>query len=192
EVDDRRSQDPDRGRMGHCARMHLRFCVVARDRHPNRCGDDLFTHRQSNVLSAAGRKPVDSKSGDRADPSGLVRHRHSVEIGHGLRHRLFSGRRRYRDGIAFDISRSPRARALAAMHSPPDLLQDPAAIGAAIGEFIGSNEGLGNLLLTANSQLNSPLVWASLTVLSVLGMLLYGIVALAERILMPWASDLKH
>jgi len=65
-------------------------------------------------------------------------------------------------------------------------------IGAVIGEFIGSNEGLGNLLLTANSQLNSPLVWASLTVLSVLGMLLYGIVALAERILMPWASDLKH
>jgi NitT/TauT family transport system permease protein len=65
-------------------------------------------------------------------------------------------------------------------------------IGAVIGEFIGSNEGLGNLLLTANSQLNSPLVWASLTVLSVLGMLLYGIVALAEKILMPWASDLKH
>jgi NitT/TauT family transport system permease protein len=65
-------------------------------------------------------------------------------------------------------------------------------IGAVIGEFIGSNEGLGNLLLTANSQLNSPLVWASLTVLSVLGMLLYGTVALAERILMPWATDLKH
>ena len=36
-------------------------------------------------------------------------------------------------------------------------------IGAVIGEFIGSNEGLGNLLLTANSQLNSPLVWAAAT-----------------------------
>ncbi|HET9716140.1 MAG TPA: ABC transporter permease [Pseudolabrys sp.] len=67
-------------------------------------------------------------------------------------------------------------------------------IGAVIGEFIGSNQGLGNLLLTANSQLNSPLVWASLVVLSVLGVILYGIVALAEKLLMPWADDvhLKH
>jgi NitT/TauT family transport system permease protein len=67
-------------------------------------------------------------------------------------------------------------------------------IGAVIGEFIGSNEGLGNLLLTANSQLNSPLVWASLTVLSVLGMILYGLVVLVEKLLMPWAADvdLKH
>ena len=69
-----------------------------------------------------------------------------------------------------------------------------AVIGAVIGEFIGSNEGLGNLLLTANSQLNSPLVWASLTVLSVLGVILYGLVVAAEKLLMPWAADadVKH
>ncbi len=67
-----------------------------------------------------------------------------------------------------------------------------AVIGAVIGEFIGSNEGLGNLLLTANSQLNSALVWASLVILSVLGMILYGAVALAEKILMPWAPDGAH
>lgn len=67
-----------------------------------------------------------------------------------------------------------------------------AVIGAVIGEFIGSNQGLGNLLLTANSQLNSALVWASLVVLSVLGMLLYGAVVLAERIMMPWAPDSGH
>jgi NitT/TauT family transport system permease protein len=64
-----------------------------------------------------------------------------------------------------------------------------AVIGAVIGEFIGSNEGLGNLLLTANSQLNTPLVWAALIVLSALGMVLYGIVVVAENILMPWAVD---
>jgi NitT/TauT family transport system permease protein len=61
-----------------------------------------------------------------------------------------------------------------------------------IGEFIGSNEGLGNLLLTANSQLNTPLAWAALVVLSVLGMILYGAVVLAERIMMPWAPDGAH
>ena len=67
-------------------------------------------------------------------------------------------------------------------------------IGAVIGEFMGSNEGLGNLLLTANSQLNSPLVWASLTVLSALGVILYGLVVAAEKLLMPWAvdADVKH
>ena len=64
-----------------------------------------------------------------------------------------------------------------------------AVIGAVIGEFIGSNEGLGNLLLTANSQLNTPLVWAALIVLSVLGMVLFGIVVVAESVLMPWAVD---
>lgn len=69
-----------------------------------------------------------------------------------------------------------------------------AVIGAVIGEFIGSNEGLGNLLLTANSQLDSALVWASLVILSVLGMALYGAVVIAEKLLMPWAAqaDAKH
>lgn len=65
-------------------------------------------------------------------------------------------------------------------------------IGAVIGEFVGSNEGLGNLLLTANSQLNSPLAWAALVWLSLLGMGLFGAVALAERIAMPWAKNGGH
>lgn len=64
-----------------------------------------------------------------------------------------------------------------------------AVIGAVIGEFIGSTEGLGNLLLVANSQINTPLAWASLAVLSWLGMLLYGGVVLAERLLMPWGTS---
>lgn len=66
-----------------------------------------------------------------------------------------------------------------------------AVIGAVIGEFVGSVGGLGNLLLTANSQLDSPLAWAALVWLSVLGVLLFGAVALAERLLMPW-SDAGH
>jgi NitT/TauT family transport system permease protein len=61
-----------------------------------------------------------------------------------------------------------------------------AVIGAVIGEFVGSTEGLGNLLLVANSQLDSPLAWAALLWLSVLGMVLFLAVVVAERILMPW------
>lgn len=67
-----------------------------------------------------------------------------------------------------------------------------AVIGAVIGEFIGSVTGLGNLLLTANSQLDGPLAWAALIWLSTLGIILFAIVALAERILMPWARDARH
>jgi NitT/TauT family transport system permease protein len=79
--------------------------------------------------------------------------------------------------------------ALPSMFSGAKIAVTLAVIGAVIGEFIGSNEGLGNLLLTANSQLDSPLVWASLVILSVLGMVLYGVVVLAEKIFMPWAPD---
>jgi len=67
-----------------------------------------------------------------------------------------------------------------------------AVIGAVIGEFVGSNSGLGNLVLVANAQVNSPLVWASLVFLSVLGMLMYAVVVVAERILMPWAESAQR
>jgi NitT/TauT family transport system permease protein len=66
-----------------------------------------------------------------------------------------------------------------------------AVIGAVIGEFIGSVAGLGNLLLTANSQLDSALAWAALVWLSALGILLFVAVAVAERVVMPW-SEAAH
>ncbi len=84
--------------------------------------------------------------------------------------------------------------ALPFMFSGAKIAVTLAVIGAVIGEFIGSNAGLGNLLLTANSQMNTALAWAALVILSVLGMILYAAVVLAERILMPWGhgSEEKH
>ena len=67
-----------------------------------------------------------------------------------------------------------------------------AVIGGVIGEFVGSTEGLGNLLMVANSQINSPLAWASLVALSILGIILFSAVVLAERIFMPWAEENRH
>ena len=89
-----------------------------------------------------------------------------------------------------ELARSLRASSLQIFLK----VQFPAAlpfIFAVIGEFVGSVGGLGNLLLTANSQLDSPLAWAALIWLSVLGILLFVAVVIAERIVMPW-SDVGH
>lgn len=67
-----------------------------------------------------------------------------------------------------------------------------AVIGAVIGEFVGSVDGLGNLLLSANAQLDGPLAWAALLWLSVLGVLLFVAVVLAQRLIMPWADKSRH
>ena len=67
-----------------------------------------------------------------------------------------------------------------------------AVIGAVIGEFIGSNEGLGNLLLVANSQINIPLAFACLIGLAVIGIGLYAAVAAVELALKPWFGEAAH
>jgi NitT/TauT family transport system permease protein len=67
-----------------------------------------------------------------------------------------------------------------------------AVIGAVIGEFIGSNEGLGNLLLVANSQVNIPLAFACLIGLAVIGIGLYAAVAAVELALKPWFGEHQH
>lgn len=61
-----------------------------------------------------------------------------------------------------------------------------AVIGAVIGEFVGSSEGLGFLLLSATSQLNAPLAFAALFALSFLGIFVYLLVELAEKLAAPW------
>jgi NitT/TauT family transport system permease protein len=69
-----------------------------------------------------------------------------------------------------------------------------AVIGAVIGEFVGSSEGLGYLLLSATSQLDTPLAFAALFALSFMGVFVYLLVELAERLVAPWLppSSQKH
>jgi NitT/TauT family transport system permease protein len=67
-----------------------------------------------------------------------------------------------------------------------------AVIGAVIGEFIGSNDGLGNLLLVANSQINIPLAFACLFGLAAIGIGLYAAVVAIELALKPWFGQAAH
>jgi NitT/TauT family transport system permease protein len=60
-------------------------------------------------------------------------------------------------------------------------------IGAIVGEFAGANQGLGYVIQFASTQLDTPLIFAALIAISVLGLAFYYIVEFAERILVPWA-----
>lgn len=63
-----------------------------------------------------------------------------------------------------------------------------AVIGAIVAEFSGANRGLGYLIQFASSQLDAPLVFASLIVVSAMGVALYYAVAVLERLVIPWAD----
>ncbi len=59
-------------------------------------------------------------------------------------------------------------------------------IGAVIGEWVGAKEGLGYLMVLSNAQLKVDLVFASIFMLSVVGVLFYALVALIERLVVRW------
>jgi NitT/TauT family transport system permease protein len=61
-----------------------------------------------------------------------------------------------------------------------------ATTGAIVGEFVGSNSGLGYVLDAATGQLNTQLIFADLTVLSLFGLLLNYLVVGVEWAAMPW------
>jgi NitT/TauT family transport system permease protein len=61
-----------------------------------------------------------------------------------------------------------------------------AVTGAIVAEFVGANAGLGYLLLRASSNLDTPLIFSVLIVLSLLGLVFAYAVELIERLVAPW------
>lgn len=61
-----------------------------------------------------------------------------------------------------------------------------AATAAIVAEFVGSNSGLGYLLLQGTSTLDTPIIFAVLFVLTLIGILLNYAVELVEWLLTPW------
>jgi len=60
-------------------------------------------------------------------------------------------------------------------------------IGALVGEFVASEKGLGSLIITGGVTMQTASIFASLTLISVLGLVLYGMVVAVEQIVAPWA-----
>ena len=62
-------------------------------------------------------------------------------------------------------------------------------IGAVVGEFVGSDKGLGYVILSATSYWKTELAFSAMILLSVMAILLFGAVSLAERVLCPWLNS---
>jgi NitT/TauT family transport system permease protein len=64
-----------------------------------------------------------------------------------------------------------------------------AIIGVIVGEFITSQRGLGYIILFAGSRMETAMVMAALLVLCIVGLILYGLVALGEQLIMRKFGD---
>jgi NitT/TauT family transport system permease protein len=63
-----------------------------------------------------------------------------------------------------------------------------AIIGVIVSEFVASQEGIGYLIKLAGGLLDTTLMMAAITVLSIAGLALYGLIALLERRSVYWQS----
>ena len=63
-----------------------------------------------------------------------------------------------------------------------------AVVGAIVGEFVASQAGLGMVIVNAQTNLNTPVAFAALMWISVVGLVLYGLVGLVARWWAPWAE----
>ncbi|HEX5146973.1 MAG TPA: ABC transporter permease [Conexibacter sp.] len=64
-----------------------------------------------------------------------------------------------------------------------------AVIGAVFAEQAGSSSGLGHLVQQAIPQLLTARAYAAVIILSAFAILLFALLTLAERLLVPWAHD---
>jgi NitT/TauT family transport system permease protein len=60
------------------------------------------------------------------------------------------------------------------------------AAALAATAFVASDRGLGYLLLEYNGNLDTPMSFAAIFMLTALGLSLYGLVEIAERLAVPW------
>lgn len=63
-----------------------------------------------------------------------------------------------------------------------------AIVGAVVGEFIGGSEGLGALIIATQAMMDTPLMFATLILLTIFGMILYLFVSWLEK---KWTDRYK-
>lgn len=63
-----------------------------------------------------------------------------------------------------------------------------AFVGTVLSETVASNRGIGNVMMTASSNFNTPMVFAGLFILAALGVVLYAAFSLIEMRVTGWAN----
>jgi NitT/TauT family transport system permease protein len=84
------------------------------------------------------------------------------------------------------LARFQMPGALPSMFGGIKLATTLAVIGAVVGEFVGASEGLGYQIQQGMARLNAPLTFAAIVYLTFIGMLLFLIVDIIERLALPW------
>jgi NitT/TauT family transport system permease protein len=97
------------------------------------------------------------------------------------------------------LSASPREvffrirvpNALPYLFSALKIAASTAVIGAIVGEWIGSNIGIGALIIQATYNFDSPLLYATIVVGSTFSALFFGVISLLERYMLRWHTAHK-
>ncbi|RAI42142.1 ABC transporter permease [Rhodoplanes roseus] len=67
-----------------------------------------------------------------------------------------------------------------------------AVVGAVVGEFVGSNSGIGYVLQRSIGNFELPTMFAALVVLAMIGVILFWILDLIERLVIPWHASQRQ
>jgi sulfonate transport system permease protein len=65
-------------------------------------------------------------------------------------------------------------------------------IGVVISEFVGSTTGMGYLIVTSLATMNATDMFATITVLGVIGLVLVSVIGVVERRLLHWSPEFRR
>ncbi len=63
-----------------------------------------------------------------------------------------------------------------------------AVVGAVVGEFVAADQGLGYLITSSTAFFRTPLAFGAMILLSLMGIVLFQLVVIVERVFFPWSS----
>src|SRR5262249_20396970 len=62
-------------------------------------------------------------------------------------------------------------------------------IGAVVAEFVAAEQGLGYLIFSANTNLDTKLVFSGVVLLAIMGIILFQLVRIAQQFAVPWSRE---
>jgi NitT/TauT family transport system permease protein len=66
-----------------------------------------------------------------------------------------------------------------------------AVVGAIVAEFVNADRGLGYLIITSTAFFKVPVAWGAVILLSVIGVVLFQLIVVIERVFFPWSTSVE-